>query len=170
MKVITLVATGMLAASHPSALRAQIPAVLGTWKLNIDASKLPSPKPQMQVRGYRLLKDGLLMGVAVTIDDRGQPNFLQFVAKPDGRDYHEFSTDSAADYLRTGAPPPRTYSEMSTGDPRKVRWLDKLGGRMLFSGERWVSSDGKIMSFTVNTTGSQGESIQYLYVFDRTGE
>jgi hypothetical protein len=65
--------------------------------------------------------------------------------------------------------PPRTYAEIPTGDPLKVKWVDKVGGKLLFSGEKWVSIDGKKLSFTVDTKNEQGKDVQYLYVFDRTG-
>jgi hypothetical protein len=148
----------------------QVPAVLGTWKLDPSASELPpGPPPQMQVRSYRLTDEGVLIGVAVTIDAQGRPSFLQFAAKVDGKDHPEFSTDSAAKFLSDGTPPPRTYAEIPTGDPLKVKWVDKQGGKLLFSGEKWVSADGKKMSFTVDTKDQQGKDVQFLYVFDRTG-
>lgn len=148
---------------------AQVPAVIGTWKLNVEASKFPGPPPQTHVRSYRVNEKGFLVGVAVIVDAQGRPNFLQFAAKVDGKDYPEFSTDSAANYLAEGTLPPRTYSESPTADPLKVKWLDKQGGKLLFSGEKWVSADGKTLKFTVDTKDQQGKDIQLLYVFDRTG-
>jgi hypothetical protein len=148
---------------------AQVPAVIGTWKLNVEASKFPGPPPQTHIRSYRLNEKGFLVGVAVIVDAQGRPNFLQFAAKVDGKDYPEFSTDSAANYLSDGTRPPRTYSESPTDDPLKVKWLDKQGGKLLFSGEKWVSADGKKLSFTVDTKDQQGKDLQLLYVFDRTG-
>jgi hypothetical protein len=159
---------GLLIACSP-VVSAQVPHVLGTWKLNIDASKMEGPAPQSEVRSYRLTQDGVLIGVAVTVDDRGQPNFLQFAARPDGKDYPEFSTGSAAQYLIDRTPPPRTYAEKPTADPHRVRWIDKAGGRVLAAGEKWVSKDGKRLSFTVDAKDERGRPIQYLYVFDRTG-
>jgi len=164
----SLVATLVIACSS-GALRAQVPAVLGTWKLNIEASKFPGPPPQTHVRSYRMAENGVLVGVAVIVDAQGRPNFLQFAAKVDGKDHPEFSTDSAAKYLSDGTAPPRTYAEIPTDAPLKVRWVDKQAGKLLFSGEKWVSADGKKMSFTVDTKDQQGKDVQYLYVFDRTG-
>jgi hypothetical protein len=36
-------------------------------------------------------------------------------------------------------------------------------------GEKWVSTDGKKLSFTADTKDQQGKDRQLLYVFDRTG-
>jgi hypothetical protein len=147
----------------------QVPYVIGTWKLNVEASKFPGAAPQTQIRSYRLTDKGVLIGVAITVDTQGRPSFLQFAAAVDGKDHPEFSTESAANYLIDGTAPPRTYAEIPTGDPRKVQWVDKVGGKLLFSGEKWVSQDGKRMSFTLDTKDDQGRNVQYMYVFDRTG-
>ncbi|MEO8306827.1 MAG: hypothetical protein ABI616_02150 [Pseudomonadota bacterium] len=160
---------GILIACSSGVACAQVPAVLGTWKLNVEASRFPGPAPQTQVRSYRLIDDGFVIGVAVIVDAQGRPTFLQFAARPDGKDYPEFSTDSAAKYLRDGTKPPRTYAEIPTSDPLKVKWVDKLGGKVIVSGEKWVSADGKKMSFTVYAKDDSGKEVQSLFVFDRTG-
>ena len=169
MKIAACVVTGLLAAFGSCVSHAQVPAVIGTWKLNFEASKVPGPPPQTHVRSYRLADNGMLIGVAVIVDAQGRPSFLQFAAKVDGKGYPEFSTDSAAKYLSDGTPPPRTYAEIPTDDPLKVKWVDKAGGKLLFSGEKWVSADGKKLSFTVDTKDEKGKDVQLLYVFDRTG-
>ena len=169
MKIAPRIVAALLIACGSSASHAQVPAIIGTWKLNAEASKFPGPPPQTHVRSYRLTDNGVLVGVAVIVDSQGRPSFLQFAAKVDGKDYPEFSTDSAAKYLSDGTAPPRTYAESSTSDPLKVKWVDKAGGKILFSGDKWVSADGKKLSFTVDTKNEQGKDVQYLYVFDRTG-
>jgi hypothetical protein len=123
----------------------------------------------MHVRSYRLTDNGVLIGLAVIVDSQGRPYFLQFAAKPGGKDYPEFSADSAANYLSNGTAPPRTYAEIPTSDPHRVRWVDKRAGQIVGTGEKWVSADGKRLSFTVELTNKQGKAVQYLYVFDRTG-
>jgi hypothetical protein len=148
---------------------AQVPAVIGTWKLNAAASKLAGPAPQSEVRSYRLMDDGVLVGVSVTVDAQGRPNFLQFAARPDGKDYPEFDLQSAAGYLAHRTQPTRTYAEIPTADPRKVHWVDKAGGKVIASGDKWVSGDGRQLSFTVDAQTPSGQKVQYLYVFDRTG-
>ena len=169
MKIASGIVAVLLAVLGSGVSHAQVPAIIGTWKLNVEASKFPGPPPQTHVRSYRMAEDGKLIGVAVIVDAQGRPNFLQFAAKIDGNDYPEFSTDSAAKYLRDGTTPPRTYAEIPTSDPLKVKWVDKQGGKLLFSGEKWVSADGKKLSFTVDTKDDKGKDVQLLYVFDRTG-
>jgi hypothetical protein len=55
-----------------------------------------------------------------------------------------------------------------TSAPRKVHWIDKADGKILPSGLKWVSEDGKTLSFTVDTKDGQGKDVQYLYAFDHT--
>jgi hypothetical protein len=141
---------------------AQVPYIVGTWTLNAAASRLPGPPPQSEVRRYRLRPDGTFVGYAVTIAPNGTPNFLMFAGKRDGQDYPEFDAQSAAQYLASGSAPTTSYAESPTPDDHRVKWLDKAGGRVIASGEKWVSPDGKTMSFTVDGTNQ-------LFVFDRTG-
>jgi hypothetical protein len=151
------------------AAHAQIPYIVGTWKLDVAASKLPGPAPQTHVRRYSLADDGTLIGLAVVVDARGRPNFLQFAAKDDGRDYAEFDSGSLARFQIDGTPGPRTYSETPI-DARTVAWVDKSDGKVIASGKKWVSEDGKTLSFTSEGKNARGESVSYLYVFDRQPE
>jgi hypothetical protein len=169
MKITAAILTALFLIGGSRASHAQVPAIIGTWKFNVEASKFPGPAPQAEIRSYRLTDSGVLIGVAINIDAQGRPSFLQFAAKPDGNDYPEFDTASAAKYLADGTAPARTYAEIRTDDPRKVHWIDKAGGKILSSGEKWVSKDGKQLSFTVDTKNAQDKQVQYLYVFDRTG-
>jgi hypothetical protein len=169
MKIAAGIIAGLILGCGSWASYAQVPAIIGTWKLNVAASRFPEPAPQAEVRSYRLTDGGVLIGLAVNIDAHGRPNFLQFAARPDGRDYPEFDTRSAAEYLAQGKAPFRTYAEIPSADPLKVHWVDKADGRIISSGDKWVSKDGKLLSFTVDATDPKGNKVQFLYVFDRTG-
>jgi hypothetical protein len=159
---IASLAATLAVASLSAPVLAQVPYIQGTWTLNVAASHFPGPPPKSHVRSYRMGPDGVLVGQAVVVNANGNPNFLIFAAKPDGKDHPEFDTQSAARYLAAGSPPPRTYAEIPTPDDHRVKWVDKDGGRVVASGEKWVSPDGKTMSFTVDGTDQ-------LFVFDRTG-
>lgn len=149
--------------------QAQVPHIVGTWTLNAAESTLPpGPLPQTHVRRYSLADDGTLIGVAVVVDARGVPHFLQFAAKPDGRDYPELDERSAAEYLKDGTKPPRTYAETPI-DSHTVEWVDKAEGKVIAHGRKWVTEDGKQLRFTSEGTDRRGEKLELLYVFDRTG-
>jgi hypothetical protein len=161
-RVVTGLAATLTIASLSAPALAQVPYIQGTWTQNVAASHFPGPAPQTHVRSYRMRPDGVLVGQAVVVAANGVPNFLMFAGKPDGQDHPEFDSQTAAQYLAAGSPPPRTYAESATPDDHRVKWVDKAGGRIIASGEKWVSPDGKTMSFTVDGTDQ-------LFVFDRTG-
>ena len=146
--------------------RAQAPHIVGTWKLNVAASRLPGPPPQVHVRRYSLAPDGTLVGLAVVVDAAGNPYFLQFAAKADGKDYAEFDSRSLAALQIDGTQPKATYAE-TTVDAHTVEWVDKQDGKVTAHGRKWVSADGKTLSFTAEATNNRGEPQTFLFVFDR---
>jgi hypothetical protein len=152
--------------SFAVAAHAQVPHIVGNWRLNAEASRFPGPAPQTHVRRYSMAPDGSLIGLAVIVDADGTPSFLQFAAKPDGKDYPEFDAASAARYLIDGSPPPATYAETPI-DSHTVEWTDKYDGRITFSGRKWVSADGQTMTITAVVKNERGEDIDFLFVFDR---
>ena len=162
---ITVALAGLLALASLD-VEAQVPYIVGTWRLNVEASRLPGPPPQMHVRRYSMLDDGTLVGLAVFIDPRGNPGFLQFAAKPDGKDYAEYESQLLAGLQAGGATSKRTYSETPI-DSHTVEWADKLDGRVIASGRKWVSADGRTLSFTQTAKNGKGGESEFLFVFDR---
>ena len=144
---------------------AQAPYIVGTWKLNVSASRLPGPAPQTHLRRYSVANDGTLIGLAVVVDAQGRPDFLQFAAKSDGKDYAEFDSGLLAQWQIAGTATSRAYSETPV-DARTVEWADKRNGQVSSHGRKWVSEDGRTLTFTAIVT-SQAETVTYLYVFDR---
>jgi hypothetical protein len=154
----------LLCCSLPA--QGQVPHILGNWKLNVAASRLPGPAPQVHVRSYSATPDGTLIGLAVVVDADGNPSFLQFAAKPDGKDYPEFDVGSAAVYLMNGSPPPATYAETRV-DSHTVDWVDKYGGTVTARGKKWVSADGRTLTITAIFGNERNEEREFLFVFDR---
>jgi hypothetical protein len=159
-------AAALAAACLSMAAEAQVPHVVGNWKLNVAASRLPGPAPQTHVRRYSVAPDGTLIGLAVIVDAQGNPNFLQFAAKPDGKDYPELDSRTAAQYLMDGSTPPATYSETPI-DSHTVEWVDKYQGRVTASGRKWVSADGRTLTFTAGVKNDRNGEHEFLFVFDR---
>jgi hypothetical protein len=164
--VKTTVAVAVLLGFIAFDVEAQAPYIVGTWKLNVAASRLPSPPPQMEIRRYTLLDDGTLVGLSVYIDSRGNPGFLQFAAKPDGKDYAEYNSQLLAAFQAAGVTSKGTYSETPV-DSHTVEWADKFDGRVLASGRKWVSADGRTLSFTSRSKNAKGEESEFLNVYDR---
>ena len=145
---------------------AQVPHILGTWTLNVAASRLPGPPPRTHVRKYSLGPDGTLVGLAVIVDANGNPDFLTFAARSDGKDYPEFNSQFLARWVVQGTKTSREYTETPV-DERTVDWADKFDGRVVASGQKWISPDGRTLSFTADSKDAQGQAVTFLYVFDR---
>jgi hypothetical protein len=165
------IGTALVAASAGGALwttaaHAQLPYIVGTWKLDITASKLPGPAPRMHIRRYSLAPDGTLVGLAVVVDASGRPDFLQFAAKSDGKDYDEFNSRFLAALQIDGTKTPRQYTETPI-DSRTVAWADKYDGKVVASGKKWVSEDGRTLTFTSTSADPKAAGVEYRFVFDR---
>lgn len=166
MRVLTqfAVLTGLLATY--TTVSAQVPHIVGTWKLNAAASEYPGPKPQSDIRRYFLNDQGYLIGLAVTISADGQPSFLQFAGKTDGKDYAEHAPFTLAQLQISGTPSPLAYSEQPK-DEYTIQWTDKFEGNVTASGTRAVSKDGKVMTVVAKAIDPQGKEVSFTLIYDR---
>jgi hypothetical protein len=145
---------------------AQLPHVLGSWKLNGEASIYPGPLPQYQVRTYSSLEDDFLLGVVVTVDAQGKPDFLQVAARPDGRDYPEYDSFLLAQLQMSDKRTAATYSEQPVDD-RTVAWVDKMNGVAYITGTRQVSEDGRSLVIEFAVRNPEGETQEFRLVYDK---
>jgi hypothetical protein len=150
---------GIASAQSPGAVRTP-PLIVGTWKLNIEKSRLSARQPNMiDIRQYKLRDDGFLVGLLIQSDARGGYHYLQFTAKSDGRDYPEYSDDLLADMIAAGRQTPRTYSEVVV-DEHVTEWTDKANGRVTSKGRKIISADGKTLTITL-------DGLPQTYIYDR---
>ncbi len=137
------------------------PLIVGSWKLNLEKSNLPGAPPQFfQIRKYKLREDGFLVGLVVSANAQGNPTFLQFTAKSDGKDYPEYTDDLLAELVATGKQTSLSYSEKIIDD-YVTEWTDKENGKVTAQGTRTISKDGKTMTLAVVSPASR------QLVFDR---
>lgn len=148
------------------AARAQTPHIVGTWRLNSEASELPGPAPQLEVRRYALTEDGFLVGTAVSVNADGNPGFLQFTAKTDGKDYPEYNIGTLSRLQASGEATPLAYSETQL-DEYTIEWFDKRDGRVYASGTRSVSADGQTMTVVAEFSRPDGEVEVVTIIYDR---
>lgn len=146
--------------------QAQVPHIVGTWKLNLEASEITGSEPQSQIRQYSLAEDGFLVGLAVTIDASGNPGFLQIAAKSDGKDYPEYSSGDLAMLQMNNTATPLAYAERII-DEYTVEWFDKYQGEVYATGTRQVSEDGQTMTLIVNAGNEEDAANMLKFVFDR---
>jgi hypothetical protein len=151
MRVITsLLVCGLLLGSAPAS--AQVPAVLGVWDLNQEASQLPVqlfPQGlQSEIRSYYMRDDGYLVALVLRVNGNGFPDFIQIAAKSDGQDYPQYNSGPLADFTINGTPTPATYSETIT-DEHTAEVIAKRNGVVNNRGTRTISEDGKTMTLNV---------------------
>ena len=162
---------GLILLSPGVVMRAQDRAVdtdrsIGTWKLNLEKSRFPGPKPQIEVRRYWLREDGFLVGLAISVDAQGNPAFVQFAAKPDGRDYPEYTASTLADLQATGRHTSIMYAQKNV-DAYAAEVTLRREGRVTTTGSRVVSKDGSTMTIMLSTMNPQGQTVTTVRVFDR---
>ena len=125
----------------------QIKANVGTWKLNIEKSKTEAWTAKSQTRVYEEREGGLLHARYEGTDARGNPTFVEFEARLDGKPYP---------YAVRGAPISYTISLKPVDDRswafegRQVLaspWLDRNGAvhdsNPAWAGTHTVAADGK---------------------------
>ncbi|MCK1581094.1 hypothetical protein IVB03_16275 [Bradyrhizobium sp. 168] len=154
-KFLSLLTVGLLslAAFFFSEARAEEPTIAGTWELNVAASKSTDPMPKSATRVYEVIGNSeKLSGTVVTADGKTIP--IGFTATLDGKDSP--SQNPGVDTV-----------VLTPVDALTVNYLTKLAGKVMYSGSRVLSRDGKIMTLTANGVNSAGKTVDSVMVFDR---
>ena len=140
---------------------------LGTWVLNAQKSNFASgPVPKAFVERYDLRPDGFIVSTRSLIAADGSPAFEQAVFRYDGKDYEWWDNASLAEFLASGKRAPKTLSVKSI-DTYTVEITGKQAGKVIASGKRTVSRDGKTMTFTVKSVTPQGQSVDVVGLFEK---
>ena len=142
-----------------SALSQTVDPAVGVWKLNIAKSKYDPGPPQTQSE-TRTIEDrgcGVILMTAERISLKGERTFIQYVAKYDGKDYPK---------MVLGA---KTASSISLRaiDPYTVEGTEKEDGKVTVNYIRTVSTDGKTMTQSMESTNARGQKISRVLVFER---
>jgi hypothetical protein len=131
---------------------------LGTWKLNVAASKYtPAPFPLKSLTTVREASSG---GVKVTnTGERADGTMINaiYTAKYDG---------TATSVTGTGAP----YDTISIKQVNANTLTDerkKTGGPYKATGRTVLSNGGKTMTTTVKGTDADGKEFNFVYVLDK---
>ena len=158
----------LMAVLGTTATQAQVPnPIVGNWKLNVERSQFPTAQhPQMEVRQYRERDDGFLIGLVISVDSYGNPDFQQFTAKSDGKFYPEYNSATLSDLVTKQNPTPLSYAEKFTSE-RTIDWVDQRNGTMAGSGTSQISDDGKQLSILVNYVNPKRQQATYTLVYDK---
>jgi hypothetical protein len=140
--------------AFPAALRAQADMSAGTWELNVAKSSSTGALAKSQTRTWEVSGQSVKYTMK-GIDDQGRPMLQQYTAAYDGKDY-----------------PTSGYANSDTialtrVDERTVRYVQKKAGKVVGTGTRVVSADGKTMTLTSSGTNSSGQPTQSTMVFEK---
>jgi hypothetical protein len=146
---------------------AQVPHVLGVWEFDPQASELPQGSLlASETRSYDLRDDGYLVHVVIHKSTNGHPDFIQVVAKSDGKEYPLYQSVPLAEFQTKHTKTPLTYSE-TVLDEHAVNIVAKYGDRGINKGVRRVAPDGKTMRIDVTAVDQNGKETPFFLVFNK---
>lgn len=135
---------------------------VGVWKLNIGKSHAHVPPGFALYRQFRDGGDGWMFHTVITITPRGT-YFLFAAARYDGKPYPDYTARSLGNLVRHATKPPRTVT-FTRINAHRIRWTDRVHGRVVAGGTETVSPDGKTLTVTDHMPG---RAARHAQVFDR---
>src|SRR5262245_27073789 len=129
--------------------------VVGTWELNVAKSKFsPGPAPKSETRTYAVVGKEI-KAASKGVDGSGKAVTGEWTVVYDGKDRP-----------MTGSPDADMLSVKQT-DPYTTEFTQKKGGKVVMTGTRSISKDGKVMTITTKGTNAEGKAVHDVEVFDK---
>src|SRR5208282_2336415 len=137
--------------------QAQSNSAEGTWRLNTAKSKFsPEPAPQSLTVTLEAQGDGVKSSSEGTAAD-GSKTAWSYTASYDGKDNPISGTGPAgADTIA-----------LKRINANTTRSTFKKAGKVVRTSRLVVSKDGKVMTITAKGTGSDGQKVSDVLVFDK---
>lgn len=144
---------GLAALSLGQPALAAEPLSAGTWELNLAASKSTDPMPKSITRTYEVVGTSEKMtGTIVTADGKTIP--IAFTATLDGKD-SPFQSPGVDTLVLTPV------------DAMTTNFTTKLAGKVVATGSRVLSKDGKVMTLWNKGVNPAGQPIESTMVYDK---
>ncbi len=148
----------------------QIKSNLGTWKLNIEKSRTEAWTAKSQTRVYEEREGGLLHARYEGTDSRGNPTFVEFEARLDGKPYPYAVRGVQISYTISLKPVDDRSWAFEVRQPLASSWLDRNGvvhdSKPAWTGTHTVAADGKSFADSYKTD-YKGEPSKAVLVYDR---
>src|SRR5262249_34045151 len=128
---------------------------LGTWKLNLRKSRLPSGAIRSMTTTFAKTTSGDLSVTTDVVEGNGRRIHYEWRGKVDGTDYPLVGDESADS---------RAYSEV---DDHTLAITVKKAGKILGVAHSIISADGKSSTGTLTGTDSSGKILNLTVVFER---
>jgi hypothetical protein len=129
--------------------------VVGTWELNVAKSKFsPGPAPKSETRTY-VVAGQEIKASSKGVDSTGKTVTGEWTVVYDGKDRPA-----------TGNPDADMLS-LKRIDANTTEFTQKKAGKVVMSGTRSISKDGKVMTITTKGTNAKGQPVNDVEVFER---
>lgn len=129
--------------------------VVGTWVLNVAKSKFsPGPAPKSETRTYAMAGNEI-KATSTGVDADGKATSATWTVVYDGKE-RAVTGDPDADTLM-----------LKRVDANTTDYTEKKAGKVVFTGTRSVSKDGKTLTITTKGTNAKGQKIDNATVYDR---
>lgn len=129
--------------------------VVGTWELNVAKSKFsPGPGPKSETRTY-VVTGQEIKATAKGVDGTGKPVTGEWTVVYDGKD-RPMTGNPDADML-----------SVKQVDAYTTEFTQKRAGKVVMTGTRAISRDGKVMTITTKGTNAKGQTVNDVEVFDK---
>jgi hypothetical protein len=138
----------------------QLPAqetdpLVGAWELNVAKSKFgPGRAPKSETRTYVVSGEDI-KATTKGVDSAGKPTAAEFTINYDGKDRPT-----------TGIPDAETLS-LKRVDAFTTEFTQKRAGKVVMTGTRVISRDGKVMTITTKGIDRTGQTINDVAVFEK---
>lgn len=129
--------------------------LVGTWDLNVAKSRyLPGPAPKSESRTYVVAGQDI-KATSKGVDATGKPTTGEWTINYDGRDRPQ-TGNADADAL-----------SLKRLDAYTVEGTQKKAGKVVLTGTRTISQDGKVMTITSKGTNAKGQTVDDVLVFEK---
>lgn len=129
--------------------------LIGTWTLNIAKSKYsPGPAPKSETRTYVMAGQDI-KATSKGVDADGKTTSQEWTINYDGKDRP-----------MTGNPDADSLS-LKRLDAFNYEFTQKKAGKVMLTGTRVISKDGKVMTITTKGTNAKGQAVNDVVVFEK---
>jgi hypothetical protein len=129
--------------------------VVGTWVLNVAKSKFnPGPAPKSESRTYAVAGNEI-KATSTGVDGDGKATSATWTVVYDGKERALTGVDDA-DML-----------SLKRVDANTSEFTEKKAGKVVLTGTRVVSKDGKTLTITTKGTNAKGQKVDNVTVYDR---
>jgi hypothetical protein len=154
LRAAALVIVGLAVSGFELAAQDTDP-LLGTWELNVAKSKYsPGPALKSETRTYVMVGQEI-QATSKGVDGAGKPTARTWTVNYDGKE-RPLTGDQDVDAL-----------SLKRIDAFTSEYKQTRAGKVVMTGTRTISQDGKVMTITRKGTNVQGQAVDDIEVFDK---